>query len=184
MKAMDVLMDEHRVIEGVLNTLEASVDHMESGLPVRAEFLLSAAEFMQGFADGCHHQKEEGILFKRLEEQGISTQGCPLGVMLAEHAAGRQYAKALKSAAQAIQSGDTSAIRRAIMSSRSYITLLRQHIYKEDNILFPMAEQVIPAEGHAEIMDDFEQIEREEVGEGIHQKYLAIAEKLAQEMLQ
>jgi len=32
-------------------------------------------------------------------------------------------------------------------------------------------------------MEDFEQVEREEVGKGIHEKYLAIAEKLAQEML-
>ncbi|HEX9090220.1 MAG TPA: hemerythrin domain-containing protein [Anaerolineales bacterium] len=184
MKAMEVLMDEHRVIEGVLNSLETSVNHMESGLPVRAEFLLSAAEFIHGFADGCHHQKEEGILFKRMEEQGISTQGCPLGVMLAEHEAGRQYARALKSAALGIQSGDTSAIQRAIMSSRSYITLLQQHIYKEDHILFPMAEKVIPAEGQAAILEDFERIEHEEVGEGTHEKYLSMAEKLAREMLQ
>jgi hemerythrin-like domain-containing protein len=38
--------------------------------------------------------------------------------------------------------------------------------------------------GHAAILEDFEHIEQEEVGEGIHEKYLAIAEKLAQEMLQ
>jgi len=37
--------------------------------------------------------------------------------------------------------------------------------------------------GHAAILEDFEQVEQYEVGEGIHEKYLAIAEKLAQEML-
>jgi hemerythrin-like domain-containing protein len=73
MKATDVLVDEHRVIERVLSSLEAGVDRLESGQPVRPEFFLSATDFIRGFADGCHHQKEEGVLFTSMEEQGIPT---------------------------------------------------------------------------------------------------------------
>jgi hemerythrin-like domain-containing protein len=67
MKATNVLSEEHRVIERVLNTLEAGAGKLESGQAVRPEFFLSATDFIKGFADGCHHMKEEGVLFKRME---------------------------------------------------------------------------------------------------------------------
>lgn len=179
MKAMDILVEEHRVIERVLDLLEAAAKKLESGQYVPPEFFLLAVDFMRGYADGCHHQKEEGVLFVRMQAQGISTDGCPLGVMLAEHALGRQYTRALLTAAQDLHAGDMSAVGRAIQSSRSYVALLRQHIFKEDNILFPLAEQVIPAEAHSEIWEDFE---RAELEDGAHEKYLALTSKLAQQM--
>jgi hemerythrin-like domain-containing protein len=182
MKATEVLSEEHRVIEQVLNTLEAGADRLESGQPVRPEFFLSAVDFIRGFADGCHHRKEEGVLFKRMEAQGVPVQGGPLGVMLSEHDLGRQYTRALHSAAQDMQSGDSSANRRVIQSSRSYVALLRQHIYKEDNILFPMADRVIPAERYDSVWEDFENVEHEETGQGVHEKYLALAITLAAEI--
>jgi hemerythrin-like domain-containing protein len=182
MKATEVLSEEHRVIERVLNTLEAGANQLESGIPVRPEFFLSATDFIRGFADGCHHRKEEGVLFQRMAEQGVPVQGGPIGVMLNEHELGRQYTRNLHSAAQDMQSGDSSADRRAIEASRGYVALLRQHIYKEDNILFPMADRVIPAERHASVWDDFEHVEHEETGEGVHEKYLALADALEAEI--
>ena len=182
MKATDLLTEEHRVIERVLNSLEAGVNRLENNQPVRPEFFLSATDFIRGFADGCHHQKEEGVLFTQMETQGIPDQGCPLGVMLAEHEVGRQYTRALRSAAQGMQAGQTGANQRAIMSSRSYIQLLRLHIYKEDNILFPMADEVIPLEQHELVWERFEHVEHEETGAGVHEKYLALAEALEQEV--
>lgn len=182
MKATDLLTEEHRVIESMLSSLEAGVNQLENGYPVRPEFFLAATDFMRGFADGCHHAKEEDVLFRRMEEHGITTQGCPLGVMLAEHEAGRQYTRALRSAAEAIKAGDPSGRQRAIMSSRSYINLLRLHIYKEDNILFPMADHVIPAEQHPLVWEGFEHVEKFETGEDVHEKYLALAKALEEEI--
>lgn len=105
MKATDVLTEEHRVIEQVINSLELAANLLENGQAVRPEFFLAATDFMRGFADGCHHAKEEDVLFKRMAEHDMATQGCPLGVMLAEHEAGRQYTRALVSAAEALQAG-------------------------------------------------------------------------------
>jgi hemerythrin-like domain-containing protein len=182
MEATNLLSSEHRVIERVLNTLETGVDLLESGEKVNPQFFFSATEFMRGFADQCHHAKEEGILFSQMTQQGITLDGCPLGVMLAEHECGRQYTRALISAAQAMQLGEESGARRAIMSSRSYISLLRLHIYKEDNILFPMADEVIPPSQNALIIEAFEQVEKTEIGEGVHEKYEALAEALERDI--
>lgn len=78
MKATQVLMEEHRVIERVLNSLQAGADRLECGQPVRPEFFLDAADFIKGFADGCHHKKEEGVLFIKMEQAGMPAQGGPL----------------------------------------------------------------------------------------------------------
>ncbi|MCU0486428.1 MAG: hemerythrin domain-containing protein [Anaerolineales bacterium] len=182
MKATDVLSSEHRVIERVLDSLERATNRLENGQAVRPEIFLSAVDFIRGFADGCHHQKEEGVLFKRMEAQGMPVQGSPIGIMLSEHELGRQYTRELFSAAQDMQSGDSGADQKAIQSARSYVALLRQHIFKEDRILFPMADNVIPVDQHASVWEGFEHVEHAETGAGVHEKYLALAEALAQEM--
>lgn len=181
MKATQVLSDEHRVIERVLNSLETGANNLENGQAVRPEFFIQAAEFVKGFADGCHHQKEEQILFKKMQQAGMPVEGSPIGVMLAEHELGRQFIQKLRSAAQAMLAGDTEADQMAVQSAKGYVALLRQHIMKEDQVLFPMADKVIPADWHSDIWEDFEKVEHEEVGEGIHEKYLAIAEALEAE---
>lgn len=181
MKATEVLVEEHRVIERVLNSLEAAVNRLESGQSVPAEVFLTAVDFIRDFADGCHHRKEEGVLFNSMEANGLPDIGCPLGVMLAEHALGRQYNLALLSAAREVQNGNLAATERIIESSRSYIALLRQHIRKEDTHLFPFANAIIPAEQHDRLWADFERIEEAE--EGIHTKYLAVADELERQFL-
>ena len=85
----------------------------------------------------------------------------PWGVMLAEHEMGRQYTRALRSAAEEMQAGEASAKQKAIQSARSYVSLLRQHIYKEDNILFPMADKVIPLEQQDLVWEGFEHVEHD-----------------------
>ena len=83
MEATKILIDEHRVIERVLAVLEKAADRLEVDQGVQADYFLNAAEFIKGFADGCHHRKEEGVLFPAMEAAGIPRQGGPIGVMLA-----------------------------------------------------------------------------------------------------
>jgi hemerythrin-like domain-containing protein len=183
MKATNILSEEHRVIERVLNTLEAGAQRLASEQPMPPEFFISATDFIKGFADGCHHRKEEGVLFILMEAQGVPVQGGPIGVMLAEHELGRQYTRALRSAALDMQSGDENAARRVVESAQNYVALLRQHIYKEDHMLFPMADRVIPADQYDSVWEGFEHVEHEETGEGVHEKYLALAESLERQLV-
>ncbi len=177
MKATEILMEEHDVIIRVLAALEKETAKARAGKST-PEFFLDAADFIKGFADGCHHAKEEGVLFKYMEAAGIPSQGGPIAVMLADHEQGRMFTRQIRAAAQRWQSGDVSAIADVVENASGYIQLLRGHIMKENNILFPMADRAIPAGKHAEIDEAFEHVEHEETGAGVHEKYLAIAEKL------
>lgn len=184
MQATEILMSEHRVIERVITTLEAAADRLEQGQSVRPEFFLDAADFIKGFADGCHHMKEEGVLFKSMESYGVPVEGGPIGMMLYEHEQGRKFTAGMRAAATQVQAGNTAGQEGLIENARGYAALLRQHILKEDRILFPMANRFIPAEQYDEVLEGFEHVEHEETGEGVHEKYLALAEKLEREMEQ
>ena len=60
--------------------------------------------------------------------------------------------------------------------------MLKQHIQKEDQVLFPMAGRIIPVDKQEQVVEDFEKVEHEETGAGVHEKYLALADKLEQEV--
>lgn len=178
MNATNILMEEHRVIERVLNTVETAADRLEGGAAVDPSLFIQTTDFVRGFADGCHHKKEEEVLFKALADFGVPVQNGPIGAMLSDHEEGRRYILRMRSAAERLQAGDTSAERELIEAVRNYVGLLRAHIYKEDRILFPLADQVIPLEAQSLVDEGFDHIEHEETGEGVHEKYLALVEKL------
>ena len=62
MKATEILMQEHEVIEGVLDSLQAAVQALESNIPVRPGFFIDAADFIRGFADGCHKSDRSHVV--------------------------------------------------------------------------------------------------------------------------
>lgn len=181
MKATDELKAEHRVIERVIGSLETMAGRLAAGQAVRPQFFLEAADFIKNFADGCHHQKEEGVLFKMLAEHGMPEEDGPLAVMLDEHEQGREFTQGMRQAAERLAAGDPAAGGTVAENAQGYAALLRQHIQKEDNILFVMAERVIPPQAHDQVAQAFERVEHQETGRGVHAKYLALAEALERE---
>jgi hemerythrin-like domain-containing protein len=166
-------MDEHRIIEQVLNCLEKLADRCEAGETLDSTSALEALAFFRNFADRCHHGKEEGHLFPLLEARGFSRQGGPTGVMLHEHEEGRRLLAAM---AGAVERG---AVREFVRHARAYIRLLREHIYKEDQCLFPMAAGILTGSEAEALAQRFEHVENAEMGEGAHEHYLQLANDLA-----
>src|SRR5512146_589372 len=181
MKATDILSSEHRIIERVIASLEIGAEKLQAGSAVRPGFFVDAADFIKGFADGCHHRKEEGVLFTTMAGFGFPTEDGPIAVMLSEHEQGRQFTRGMREAALKLESGDESARAVVAQNALGYAALLRQHILKEDGVLFPMANRVIPGDRQEQVFEDFERVEHEETGEGVHEKYLALAEQLEAE---
>jgi hemerythrin-like domain-containing protein len=181
LEATRILMEEHRLIERVLTALETASQRLAQAEEMRPAFYVNAALFIKNFADGCHHSKEEGVLFKTLHELGMPIEGGPLGVMFSEHEQGRLFTAEMRDAAQKWEAGDATARGAVIHNASGYVALLRQHIQKEDGILFPLADRIIPVAKQDMLTTEFERIKREETGLGIHEKYLALAEVLESE---
>ena len=180
MSATDVLKDEHRGVERMLASVEAATRRLQAGGDVPADLYLKAVDFFRGFTDGCHHAKEEEKLFPALEQRGIPRVGGPIGMMLAEHKQGRAYVRAMAEAANCYSKGEKPAAAELIESGRGYVMLLRQHIAKEDGMLFPMADQALSGEEQTHLAEEFEAIERERTGPGEHERYHHMLDELEQ----
>jgi len=183
MRPTDLLKDEHRAIKTMLAIIEVVCDQLERGERVPAEHLRDIAVFIQGFADKCHHAKEEDLLFPAMEESGIPRQGGPTGVMLAEHEEGRSYVRNMKEAAERYGAGDREAAAPFVDNARNYIGLLTQHIDKEDNILYAIADSRLSRETQKRLEEAFERVEREVVGPGKHEEFHGLLEKLEEAYL-
>ncbi len=176
MKATEILMEEHRIIENVLTALTLAARTQKTDDPLPVQFFVDAVDFIRGFADGCHHRKEEDVLFKALARHGFSEDQGPLGVMLHEHEQGRSFTRSMADAVQRIERGDKSARALLAEAATSYAHLLRHHIAKENQVLFKMADRAIPLDEQAEIEEAFDRIESEEAD--AHRKYEALAQSL------
>lgn len=141
MKSLEELMHEHRVIEHSLAVLDTMADRLERGEAVPIEKVTALLDFFEVFAHKCHHGKEEEMLFPELESRGIPREGGPIGVMLYEHEQGEAYQSQLRESL--VNLSDPTAKQHFVQTARGYADLLRQHIWKEDNVLFKMAEEVL-----------------------------------------
>lgn len=181
MKATDILREEHRLIERLLNALEAAAQKLEQGHEVPPELLLEAVDFNLAFTDGCHHRKEENALFPALVAQGMPERAGPIAAMLREHQQGRQFCQQMREAVLRLPSGDRSARPMLVANVYEYVEFRRRHITRENSILFEMAERIIPAGAHSEILAAMEQIEREDLAAGAKPTYRALVETLERE---
>lgn len=143
MKPTEVLADEHEYIVKVIDSIEKEIKDIFDGAEFDALKFEKAIDFITNFADGIHHAKEEKLLFNKLEEKGMSKTSGPVFVMLSEHDQGRRFINSAMQSMPLAKQNDKSAIYLVASNLNSYAALLRQHIFKENNILFPMADRIM-----------------------------------------
>lgn len=178
MKPTAILKEEHELILVMLQVVDAACTKIEKGENVSPEHIDEMIDFIRNFADRCHHVKEEKLLFPALETAGIGREGGPIGVMLAEHAAGRNFVKGMEEAHNKMKGGDGLASGNFIGDAREYVILLDGHIMKENNVLFAMADERLTENQQKTLLEEFDRVEREEIGAGVHEKYHELLHRL------
>jgi len=173
----EILSSEHRVIEHVLDCLDVLAQRAQKTSELDTRSAAEAIEFLATFADACHHMKEENALFKRMELRGIPQNVGPVAVMLQEHEQGRAKIRAMRAALLRCQNGEKAG-RDFAEPAFEYIELLHEHIGKEDQILFPLAEACFLEADRSAVLAAFEKAESQELGAGTHQRMLALADGL------
>jgi hemerythrin-like domain-containing protein len=169
MNPIEDLKAEHRGIETALRILKRIAAEIEK--PGAVEDAEAMVEFFKGFADTCHHAKEEEFLFPVLEEIGVSRNGGPIGLMLAEHEQGRRYVRDMQAALGTLKAGKEDAVVGLRDAAAGYIDLLRRHIRKEDEVLFEIAAERLSKARLTRLAEAFDRLEQERIGPGRHDAY-------------
>lgn len=175
-----VMMDEHLLILRMITLVEQNVAALEQGRFRSWQFFFDAVDFIRNYADRFHHAKEEDVLFVALVKNGMPARQSPIEAMLIEHEQGRAHVRALAAAARQARAGDAAKIPAIAEHAKSYAQLLRSHIDKEDHILYPLAERVLPQEVRAELLAAYRQAEAATPGlEAKYQELVARYERQA-----
>jgi len=167
-----MLSTEHENILKVINRILEECDKIEDEKRIDKEFFIKAIDFIRAYADKFHHAKEEELLFKELCTGDTSERmHCnPVEQMLVEHDSGREFVRELE---KGVNENNKEMI---VKNARGYCYLLKEHIFKEDNILYPMSEEAMDDETKEKMYKEFLRIDKEK--SAVKNKYLKFIESL------
>jgi hemerythrin-like domain-containing protein len=138
------LVAEHRLILRMIALLEKHAPATAAGSFRDWHFYLDGIDFIRNYADRFHHAKEEDVLFEALVKNGMPRENSPVAAMHLEHEAGRSHVGKIAAAVREAMDGREGQGAVIAENALAYAELLRGHIDREDTILYPLAERVIP----------------------------------------
>ncbi len=169
----ELLMLDHETHEKVFDAGEKAFAASKPDRTMVKELLRYFVEYL----DGCHNKKEEDHLFPLLEERGIPSRGGPLAVMLAEHASSKELLAKLRTLGGAYGSGDDGVLDELRGVYGEYVALLKQHFWKENDILYPMAEQALSLADGEKVVEGIRATEIA-ISPDAHARYYKLADEL------
>ena len=127
-----LLSEEHQEVLRRLKRLEAGLEPYDEGV---------VKETVQFFEEQLvlHRRKEEEILFPILGRH-IGTDGGPIHCMLEEHSIEKKYIDIIRTA---LADGGSGMQERIVEAAQGILSLLPDHIAKEDGVLYPLAERTL-----------------------------------------
>ncbi len=176
----EVLREEHVVIEHLLGVLDGMAEHLDEKEPVPGKDLDAILEVAVNFADKCHHAKEEKALFPLLEKHSPEEGKLLAHRLHGDHEAFRHLMGQMREEVPKVGARDPAATRMFAKNARTYTSLLREHIAQETEKLLPLMDRAIPPADSERLAEEFERIEREEVGAGVHERYEHTIHSLAE----
>lgn len=176
--AIDMLNDEHRYILMVVDGLRQIAVALREGRAVEVDMLKEAVDFMRVFADETHHGKEEDLLFPAFVDHGVPLHGCPMDALLHEHRQGRELVKRIAEGAEAYASGKPEAPEEIATAIDGVVKLYPNHIWKEEEMVFPMAERMFPTELRNTLFRQFKDVDADHL-KGNRAKFQQFAERIS-----
>jgi hemerythrin-like domain-containing protein len=156
------LKKDHDLIEKVLRAMWATIPLLKSGKTIPEPIIFQVIDFTKNFTDVCHHGKEENSLFPQLEKKGMPKESGPIAVMLMEHQITRKLALRMEESSKTyVKTGDYVQL---VTDMQEYINHVVQHIWKENNRLFEMAEMALRNDVE-KVNDELASVEAEKLKE-------------------
>jgi len=132
------LRRDHELIEKVIKAMESTIQLLSDGKQIPESILLPVIDFTKNFTDVCHHSKEEKSLFPALEQAGLPSNMGPIAMMLIDHQRSREIGTQMEKSAQEYLSSGNS--EKLVNDMQQYVEHITEHLWKENNRLFMMAE--------------------------------------------
>ena len=146
---IEVLRQEHRNIEKLLQVLEQELSVFDRGDRPEYEVIVRVFDYFQEYPDSCHHPKEDMIFDKLKSRDPAAVE--KMADLRAEH---EEETNRLRLAAQAVDRvlGDQDLVRETVSEIiHDFIAHQRQHMKMEEQIFFPSALNALQPSDWADI---------------------------------
>ncbi len=155
-KALTIIRDEHRTISAILHGMEYLVRKIRAQKKkVDPRVFHAMLYYLDTFSERAHHPKEDLFLFKALRARGAGAEAL-ITELEKEHAGGEDALRRLAQALNRYEEGgdrEFSDFERAV---ERFVASYREHMRKEEELLFPLARQLLTDADWAAIDREFE----------------------------
>jgi len=172
----DFLVAEHEMIERAMAVLKINLETIDKSVKAPLQ-MQRAIDFLLQFGDQMHNTKEEKFLFPLMGQKGLPVDGGPIGVMLLEHDAERKLLQRMMAELPGLAEATAAERHKFAAAGFEYLKIRAEHIWKENDVLYPMGRKVISEEENSTLLHEFKTLDQQTYGDAARQHY---AEMLAE----
>jgi hemerythrin-like domain-containing protein len=154
MKALSILRQEHSALTAVLHGLQFLAGQIERGEKCDIRVLRAMLFYIDSFPDRFHHPKEDGYLFPTIQKR-TGAADAVIAKLEDEHHQGMLAIRVVEQRLLHYEEGGAAYAVPLVQSLRDYIEAYRRHIRTEEEVLLPIAEQVLLPEDWRELGEVF-----------------------------
>lgn len=171
-----ILVQEHEWLERAMAVIEIEIKRIPEN-KASTKRVARALDFLYEIGDKIHNQKEEQFLFPLMAQKGIPIEGGPIAVMLYEHEKEREILTDLmtiiKNPHWQLQQGENF-----LQKIQDYLQVRKEHIWKENDVLYPMANRVFSDHDHESIKKQIQSLDHITYGDTARKKYLSMVTEM------
>jgi DUF438 domain-containing protein len=166
----DFLVAEHEMIERAMAVLKNNLEKIDEAVKAPLQ-MQRAIDFLLEFGDKVHNTKEEEFLFPLMGQKGLPVQGGPIGVMLMEHDAERNLLQRMMAELPNLAEAATVARQKFAAEGFEYLTIRAEHIWKENDVLYPMGRKLFSDEDNTSLLNAFKTLDQQTYGDAARDHY-------------
>ena len=185
MYPIDILLDEHKLVDRVFAIIEKVRDKLEDEKEVPATVFWKIVELIRGYADVIHHSKEEDILFEQMREHDTELPDevqRNIAVLIEEHITALDLANEMHKGIRAYHRGTPQAREEILKSVNEYLKIMQPHFKMEEDEVFPAMVGVLSKEEKDKMKADFDRFDKILGGKEVHKRYQQLVKELESEI--
>lgn len=184
MNPIEILLDEHKLVNRVFFIVENIRDKLTKKDDVPASTFWKLIDFIRGYADIIHHSKEEDILFDYMREKDTAISDVVqqnIAVLIEEHIEALDIANEMHKAVRLYQSGKSKARGNVLKAVNKYLKIMKPHFAMEEDEVFPAMLGVLNQEERDKLKAEFDRFDEILGGKEVHSRFTKMVEELEQE---
>jgi len=165
------LINEHKKINELLDIMSKIALKIKSKDVFYPNDVEEVVKYLINIIENSHHGKEDDVFYPELISSGIPKETAPLSIINYEHIISVNYLKDISSCVVNCKIGNDFSGELLADSLTNYVIAIKNHIQREEEIVFPIANEVFSIEKQNEILQRFEVIEQKYISNSFNDQF-------------